>query len=136
MLMLAVCALGLLVSLSAKAAEGALYCVCTGSGCGNNAIGGDQGDIFGKLSPDVVETKFYSTGKTGWTYMVPDRLRGGGGPRGCYCGDDPCGNGGIGANPLTIHLGLSHQQIADNYGGGEQGNRTGWLCGPYRGTAN
>ncbi len=134
--LLALGALGMLAGPSAKAEEGALYCVCTGSACGNNAIGGDQGDIFGGLSPEAVNNKFYSTGNTGWTCMVPAQVRGSGGPQGCYCGDQPCGNGGVGGNPLFIDLGVSHEKVVANYGGGEKGNRTGWLCGPYRGTVN
>ena len=131
-----VLALGLLTGPSAKANEGALYCVCTGNACGNNAVGGNQGDIFGQLTAEVVEDKFYSTGDTGWTCLVPAKVRGSGGPKGCYCGDQPCGNGGIGGDPLFIDLGLSESEVANKYGGGKKGNKTGWLCGPYRGTVN
>lgn len=133
---LALCALGLIGLSSAQADKGELYCVCTGSACGNNAIGGNQGDIFGQLTAKVVDDKFYSTGNTGWTCLLPEKLRGSGGPQGCYCGDRPCGNGGTGGDPLFIDLGLSESDVAKNYGGGKKGNRTGWLCGPYRGTVN
>lgn len=131
-----VLAFGLLAAPPAQASEGELYCVCTGTACGNNAIGGDRGDIFGQLTAKVVEDKFYSTGNTGWTCMEPAKVRGSGGPKGCFCGDQPCGNGGVGADPLFIDLGLSEQKVANSYGGGNAGNRTGWLCGNYRGTVN
>ena len=132
---LALFTLGLVAGPSANAASGSLYCVCTGDACGNNAIGGNQGDIFGELTAKVVNEKFYSTGKTGWTCMVPKKVRGNGGSMGCYCAGS-CGDGGIGANSLFIDLGLSKQKVDQDYGGGKKGNRTGWLCGPYRGTVN
>lgn len=108
-------------------------CVCTGSACGNDAIGGDQGDIFTKVSPAEVKDSFQTNPNTGWTCVVPAETRGSGGPLGCYC-QDYCGNGGIGADPNYIDLGLSQATVDANYGGGEAGNQTGWLCGTYRGS--
>jgi len=49
-----------------------------------------------------------------------------------------CGNGGvgIGADPNTFDLGLTQSTIDSKYGGGKPGNKTGWLCGSYRGVWN
>lgn len=110
-----------------------MACVCTGSACGNDAIGGDQGDIFDQLTVDVVNAKFKTNPDTGWTCLVPAKVRGKDGPKGCYC-EGYCGNGGIGADPHFIDLGLAQQDVDKLYGGGKPGNRTGWLCGNYRGS--
>ncbi|NET65740.1 MAG: hypothetical protein F6K63_15635 [Moorea sp. SIO1G6] len=114
-------------------AQGDYACSCTGFACGNNAIGGDQGDIFDNLSANTVETLFTTNPNTGWTCVIPAAIRGSGGPEGCYC-EGYCGNGGIGADPNFFDLGLSQETVANLYGGGQPGNRTGWLCGSYRGS--
>jgi hypothetical protein len=113
-------------------------CSCTGisptaTGCGNNAIGGDQGDIFTNITPADVAKYFTANPNTGWTCLVPSKTRGKGGPLGCFC-QKYCGNGGIGANPGTFDLGLNQAKINQGYGGGKAGNPTGWLCGNYRGS--
>ena len=110
-----------------------MACVCTGSACGNDAIGGDQGDIFINLSASQVADSFKTNPNTGWTCMVPAKVRGRGGPKSCYC-ENYCGNGGIGADPRFIDLGLSEDTVSKLYGGGKPGNRTGWLCGNFRGS--
>jgi hypothetical protein len=117
----------------ALAGGGNLACSCTGIACGNNAIGGDQGDIFTGLSAQTVSELFTSNPNTGWTCVEPANIRGEGGPKGCYCANY-CGNGGIGADPNYFDLGLSQEKIDKYYGGGAQGNQTGWLCGNYRGS--
>jgi hypothetical protein len=106
-------------------------CSCTAAGCGNGGVGGDQGDIFtGVPSADVNQ---YFGPNTGWTCVVPKAVRGSGGPLGCFCAGY-CGNGGIGADPNTFDLGLTQATVDSSYGGGKAGNKTGWLCGNYRGT--
>jgi hypothetical protein len=133
---LAFCGLGLMTAATPAAAQqGELTCVCIGKACGNNAIGGDHGDIFDKLTAKTVQDKFYSTGDTGWTCLLPQKTRGSGGPKGCYCGGKPCGNGAVGADPLTVDLGLSQQDVDQKYGGGDT-KKTGWLCGNYRGSVS
>jgi len=110
----------------------AMTCVCTGNACGNNAIGGDAGDLFTNVSATHVQQKFQNHPNTGWTCLVPAKTRGAGGPLGCFC-KNSCGNGGIGADPNFIDLGLAPPMVSANYGGGKSGNKTGWLCGKYRG---
>lgn len=111
-------------------------CSCTGvsvqpsAGCGNGGIGGAQGDIFTNVPPATVQSSFGPN--TGWTCVVPSLVRGQGGPLGCFCAN-LCGNGGIGADPNTFDLGLSQSSVNSSYGGGQAGNKTGWLCGNYRG---
>ena len=117
----------------ALAEGGNMVCSCTASACGNNAIGGNQGDIFTGLSSWIVATKFMTNPNTGWTCVEPAKVRGTNGPKGCYCANY-CGNGGIGADPNYFDLGLSQERIDQYYGGGAAGNRTGWLCGNSRGT--
>ncbi len=108
-----------------------MACVCTGTACGNAAIGGDQGDIFTNVSADKVKQSFVTNPNTGWTCITP-KVRGQGGPLGCYC-KGYCGNGGIGADPNYIDLGKTDAVVAQSYGGGKAGNKTGWLCGKFRG---
>lgn len=115
--------------------EGKMACVCTASACGNNAIGGNRGDIFTNVSEAAVKQSFQTNPDTGWTCFKPEKVRGSGGPEGCFC-KDYCGNGGVGANPNFIDLGLSSSTVSSDYGGGNPGNRTGWLCGAYRGKFN
>ena len=113
-----------------------MSCICTGgawASCGNGAIGGAQGDLFVNLSPATAGTRFKANPNTGWTCVVPAATRGAGGPLGCYC-KGLCGNGGVGADPNYFDLGLSQDRVNAGYGGGKPGNRTGWLCGKYRGT--
>ncbi len=112
--------------------SGNLACVCTGSGCGNGAIGGNYGDVFTKVSSSYAKAKFTPHSSTGWTCAVPSKTSGSGGPLACYC-KGYCGNGGIGADPKTLRLGISQSSLTDYYGGGKKGNRTGWVCGNYRG---
>jgi hypothetical protein len=111
-------------------------CSCTGLpggvGCGNGGIGGNPGDIFVNITPANVQ-KYFTNANTGWTCVVPAKTNGSGGPMGCFC-QTLCGNGGIGANASTFNLGLTQTQINQYYGGGQAGNKTGWLCGTYRGT--
>ncbi len=57
---------------------------------------------------------------------------GNGGPLGCFC-KSYCGNGGIGADPNFFDLGLDDKTVSSSYGGGKAGNKTGWLCGDWRG---
>ena len=130
MLLLAV---GLLSGQTAQAADN-MTCVCTGSACGNNAIGGNQGDIFVNVSAAQASQYFTTNPNTGWTCFVPAKTRGTAGPQGCYC-KNSCGNGGIGADPNYVDLGLSQATVTSSYGGGKAGNKTGWLCGSYRGEA-
>jgi hypothetical protein len=108
-------------------------CVCTGSACGNGSIGAYQGDIFTNVSLSQVQQSFQANPNTGWTCVVPAAVRGSGGPMGCYCAGY-CGNGGIGADPNYFDLGLSKPTVDASYGGGKAGNRTGWLCGSWRGS--
>ena len=110
-----------------------MACSCTAGACGNDAVGGDQGDIFNDLSQATVNNSFKTNPNTGWTCVVPKKTRGTGGPLGCFCAGY-CGNGGIGADPDYFDLGLNQDTINKNYGGGKAGNKTGWLCGNYRGT--
>ncbi|HTQ81384.1 MAG TPA: hypothetical protein VMM92_15405 [Thermoanaerobaculia bacterium] len=110
-------------------------CSCTASACGNNAIGGAQGDIFVQITPANVKKYFVTNPNTGWTCTVPSRTLGEGGPLGCFCAGY-CGNGGVGADPKTFSLGLNQDTIKKQYGGGAPGNPTGWLCGNYRGVFN
>lgn len=110
-------------------------CSCTGAACGNGAVGGNQGDIFVNITPANVQKYFTGNPNTGWTCVVPAKVNGSGGPLGCFC-KGYCGNGGIGANPNTFNLGLSQATIDAQYGGGKAGNKTGWLCGTYRGSFN
>jgi len=113
-------------------AAGNVTCVCTATACGNNAIGGNQGDVFVNVSPDQASQYFQTNPNTGWTCLAPAKTRGAAGPQGCFC-KGSCGNGGIGADPNYIDLGLSPDTVAKSYGGGAAGNKTGWLCGSYRG---
>jgi hypothetical protein len=106
-------------------------CTATPYGCGNGGIGGNTGDIFVNVPP--ADVKQYFGSGTGWTCVVPSLVRGSGGPLGCFCAGY-CGNGGIGADPNTFDLGLSQATIDKSYGGGQSGNKTGWLCGSYRGS--
>lgn len=82
---------------------------------------------------DTVNGQFLTNGESGWTCRLPAKPRGLGGPMGCYCAG-LCGNGGAGADSGTMHLGFSQEQVDKDYGGGKAGNKTGWLCGNYRGT--
>jgi hypothetical protein len=123
----------MLLSGGAVFAQDNQACVCTAAACGNNAIGGNQGDIFTGLTSATVQKYFTTNPDTGWTCFVPAKIRGTGGPLGCYCANY-CGNGGIGADPNYIDLGLSQDTVNSSYGGGKPGNPTGWLCGTYRGT--
>jgi hypothetical protein len=107
-------------------------CVCTGGSCGNNAVGGDSGDIFSKVSPESVKGSFQTSSSTGWTCFTPAKVRGAGGPLGCFC-KGSCGNGGIGADPNYVDLGITQAIVDKSYGGGKPGNKTGWLCGKSRG---
>lgn len=116
-------------------ADATMACSCTASACGNNAVGGDQGDVFSGLSPTTVDEMFLTNPNTGWTCVVPAKVRGSGGPLACFCAGY-CGNGGIGADPNYFDLGLSPSTVSSSYGGGKPGNKTGWLCGNYRGTIN
>lgn len=116
----------------AQAANLDQSCSCTAAACGNNAVGGDQGDIFTEIPASQVKANFQSNSNTGWTCVVPAKIRGDGGPKGCYC-IGYCGNGGIGADPDYFDIGLSQSTINSSYGGGASGNRTWWLCGNYRG---
>jgi hypothetical protein len=126
------------VSLLAASAASAQNqdCSCTGVqvnpalGCGNGGIGGNQGDIFTAVTPADVQ-QFFGAG-TGWTCVVPKAVWSSGGPLGCFCAGY-CGNGGMGANPNTFSLGLTQTNVTASYGGGQAGNKTGWLCGSYRG---
>jgi len=129
---LAACYLLFFFSGNVAAADN-MACSCTASACGNNAIGGNQGDIFSGLSQTTVNELFLTNPNTGWTCVVPKKIRGSGGPLGCFCAGY-CGNGGIGADPNYFDLGLSQDKVNKLYGGGKPGNRTGWLCGKYRGT--
>jgi len=106
-------------------------CSCTGSTCGSNAIGGDQGDIYTGVSALDVQQNFITNLNTGWTCVVPALVRGSAGPKACFC-EGVCGAGGIGADPNFFDLGLSEATVASSYGGGTPGNSTGWLCGNYR----
>ena len=133
-IVLATCFAALLFVTGAALAQSANEaCSCTGNGCGNGAVGGDQGDIFTGVSPANVKQYFTPNPNTGWTCVVPAKIRGTGGPLGCFCAQY-CGNGGIGANPNYFDLGLSQSTVNSSYGGGKPGNKTGWLCGNYRGT--
>ncbi|HYG62925.1 MAG TPA: hypothetical protein VEL74_10115 [Thermoanaerobaculia bacterium] len=124
----------ILFTAGAALAQGSnMDCSCTAAGCGNGGVGGDQGDIFINVPP--AEVKQYFGPNTGWTCVVPSLVRGSGGPLGCFCAGY-CGNGGIGADPNTFDLGLSQDTINSSYGGGKPGNKTGWLCGDYRGSWN
>lgn len=109
-----------------------MSCVCTATACGNYAVGGNQGDIYTSVSANDVRAKFITNPNTGWHCFVPDKIRGNGGPKGCYCGKY-CGNGGVGADPGYIDLGLTRDTIKSSYGGGKPGNKTNWLCGNSRG---
>jgi hypothetical protein len=110
-------------------------CVCTGTACGAGAIGGDQGDIWMRISLSQVMTAFTPNISTGWTCFIPVSVRGMGGPLGCYC-NTSCGSGGIGGDPDYIDLGKTQTDVNSSYGGGMSGNQTGWLCGIYRGDWN
>jgi len=120
----------------AAQAQTNMDCSCSGvaaqpsAGCGNGGIGAAQGDIFVNVPPADVQQFFGPN--TGWTCVVPSAVWSSGGPLGCYCANY-CGNGGIGADPKTFSLGLTQDTINKNYGGGKSGNKTGWLCGNYRG---
>lgn len=131
-LLLLVTCIAILAAVPASA-DGNMACSCTATACGNNAVGGDQGDIFTGLSEETVKTKFQTNPDTGWTCVVPAKIRGEGGPKGCFCAK-LCGNGGVGADPNFFDLGLTQEEIDEDYGGGGPGNPTGWLCGNYRGT--
>ena len=114
-------------------------CSCTGIGdsflCGNEAIGGDGGDIFYIVIPGDVDKYFKTNPNTGWTCEVPSAVRNEGGPLGCFC-PDTCGNLGIGGDAYALDLGLTQADVDNDYGGGQPGNRTGWICGNYRGSFN
>lgn len=128
--LLFVCFAAIVLAGTAGAQTSLEGCSCTASACGNGGIGGNQGDIFTGVPPADV-AKYFGP-NTGWTCVAPRLVRGSGGPKGCFCADY-CGNGGIGADPKTFDLGLSQETIDSKYGGGKPGNRTGWLCGNYRG---
>jgi hypothetical protein len=112
-------------------------CSCTGIGdsflCGNDAIGGDGGDIFYIVIPGDVDKYFQTNPDTGWTCDVPSAVRGEGGPLGCFC-PDTCGNLGTGGDANAVDLGLTQTDVDTDYGGGQPDNRTGWICGNYRGS--
>lgn len=122
---------GLLLANEARA-EDKVTCICTGAACGNNAVGGDKGDIFSNIAAATAKAKFQTNASTGWTCVVPAKTRGTGGPLGCFC-KGSCGNGGIGADPNYFDIGLTQDTVNKSYGGGKAGNKTGWLCGNYRG---
>lgn len=112
-------------------------CSCTGIDdsflCGNDAIGGDGGDIFYIVIPGDVDKYFQTNPNTGWTCEVPSAVRNEGGPLGCFC-PDTCGNLGIGGDAYALDLGLTQTDVDNDYGGGQPGNSTGWICGNYRGS--
>ncbi len=114
---------------------GSMTCVCTGWACGNDAIGGAQGDIIIGVSEAEVKQSYLTNPDTGWTCFKPNKIIGSGGPNACFCKAN-CGNGGTVGGHNTIHLGLSDTKVVSSYGGGEAGNRTGWLCGDYGGPAS
>lgn len=111
--------------------SGTTSCICTASACGNGAIGGNYGDIFANISSSSARSKFTANPNTGWTCAVPATKTGSSGPLGCYC-KGYCGNGGVGADPRTLKLGVSQSSIDQRYGGGKKGNQTGWVCGKVR----
>lgn len=121
------------VMLGAAPALADQTCVCASQYCGNNAVGGQQGDVWYGVTPEAAKNDFgMGRGDTGWN-CNPPMVRGSGGPMGCYCaGMFGCGNGGIGGNLGWVDLGLSQAEVDQSYGGGMPGNRTGWVCRPAR----
>lgn len=113
-----------------------MACSCTGYGagakCGNQGVGGDNGDIFTDLSKTTVDAWFVPNPLTGWTCVVPSNVRGIGGPLGCFCADHCTKIGDVSAGSNAFDLGLSQSTVDADYGGGKPGNKTGWLCGNYR----
>ena len=108
-------------------------CVCTSNGCGGGAIGGDQGDVFTDVSDTAIGVNFKPTDSTGWTCLAAKLTAiGGDGSMACYCADG-CGSGGTNSDKGDIHLKLTKADVDKSYGGGAQGNATGWLCGVDRG---
>lgn len=112
-------------------------CSCTGTEgsflCGNDAIGGNGGDIFYIVIPGDVDKHFKTNPDTGWTCEVPAMVRGTDGPMACFC-PDTCGNLGTGGNANYFDLGLTQTDVDSDYGGGQPDNRTGWICGDFRGS--
>ena len=109
-------------------------CVCIGinqgGGCGNGAIGGDNGGVKTGLSTATVIASYGPdrTGATttGWACR-PE------GTNSCVCiginQGGGCGNGAIGGNNGTVKTGLSTATVIASYGPDRTGTaRTGWKC--------
>ena len=116
---------------SSIAHTGKLACVCTENSCGSGIVSGKAGDIFIKQSLFHAREFFTTHSRTGWTCAVPNKTSSSSGATGCYC-KGYCGNGGRGADPKTLVLGVSQSSIDKYYGGGEKDNGTGWICGNIR----
>ena len=113
--------------------SGNMACVCTDNACGSGAVAGNQGDSFSHISSAKVRSDFTPNSNTGWSCAIPSDIKTSSGSLGCFC-SGYCGNGGTGADPKTYRLGnISQERIDQRYGGGKKGNKTGWLCGKYRG---
>jgi len=109
-------------------------CVCIGinegGGCGNGAIGGNNGQINTGISTATVLASYgpdrTSATRTGWACRTT-------GTNSCVCiginEGGGCGNGAVGGNNGQIRTGITTASVLASYGPDRTGaTRTGWKC--------
>jgi len=109
-------------------------CVCIGvnegGGCGNGAVGGDNGNVKTGLSTATVIASYgpdrVGATRTGWACR-PE------GTNSCVCigfnEGGGCGNGAVGGDNGNVKTGLSTATVIASYGPDRTGTkRTGWKC--------
>lgn len=126
-----------LISQTVPSAEQQWLCACAEKACGNNAIGGDRGDIFYPLSKKAVDVYFAANNQTGWMCSVPRQVDDRGeavnnsdiAVQACFCqGDCELAEG---AADLIIGVDRDWARWTSKAQSGVK--EPVWLCGPYRG---